>query len=359
MFSLKAFTDQVKKHRVLGHVLFWLLILSISVIENLYYNHYRVSFGFALMDCLLGLVTQVLAAYFLAYFIIPRFYQAGKYIQVVLFFLAGSYLLCVLGRFLTVRVAEPLAGVAPKDFETNAEILTNIPKLLFVYFFRIFSVAFVFVLLKLLKDQNDMHQHTLSLQKEKVETELKLLKMQLNPHFLFNTLNNIYSLTVTQSPIAPASISRLSDILDHVLYRCSDPFVPLSSEITLLNNYIELEKLRYDERLTIDFQANAEKDVLIAPLLLLSIVENAFKHGVSENAGNSFIYIDLKAKDGLFEFKVINSHTGIPADSDSKRIGLFNLQRQLDLIYPEQYTLKVIPEPGWFSVCLMIRLLVN
>jgi len=268
-----------KTNRLLGHILFWLALLLISISSSKYRDGREFTYRFALIANSLYLAPQIIASYFLTYWVVPRFFFGKKYLSTLIYFVLGSYLICALLRFLIVRVAEPLAGIAPNATETNWDILTNLPKLLYLYFFSIFSLAFVFLFFKLLKDHVAIQQRALILQKEKAEAELSLLKTQLNPHFLFNTLNNIYSLSIMSSPATSAAIARLADILDHILYRCNALFVPLSAEIALLNNYIGLEKLRYDERLTVTFNIGFDVEPEIAPLILLSIVENAFNHG--------------------------------------------------------------------------------
>jgi sensor histidine kinase YesM len=350
-----------KSHRFLSHLFFWLVIFLIALSENIYYyngSHDSPNPGMALMalSCLLGLVTQIIAAYFLSYFIIPDFLNSKSKTIVVFQFLFGAYLICVLARFLQIHILEPSFGQAPKSFETMAEISTNVSKLIFVYFFRIFSVAFVFVFLKLVKEQGENQKRTLLLEKQKTETELKLLKTQLNPHFLFNTLNNIYSLSMTSSPATSASIAGLSDILDHILYRCNEKLVPLSSEITLLNNYINLEKIRYDERLQVNFNTAINQEIKIAPLILLSIVENAFKHGAGNDMGNPVIDINLTATASKFKFIVSNSCNEKYDEGKKNKIGLHNLEQQLELIYPQHHQLKVDQNENRFIVTLIINL---
>ncbi|PSL46515.1 histidine kinase [Chitinophaga niastensis] len=357
MKFLEKIISYNKEHVVLSHLLFWGVLLLLSVSENkYYYDHHQLhfSFLFTLADCGLLLVTQIMAAYFLAYLIIPKFFLRRKYPETFIYFFIGSYLICVLARVITIHIAEPMAGQAPKNWETFYEIFTNVPKLVYVYFFRIFSVAFVFLFIKLLADQYKIQKRALSLEKEKAETELKLLKTQLNPHFLFNTLNNIYSLSLSNSPVTSASIGRLSEILDYILYRCNSLYVPLSGEIDLLNNYIGLEKLRYDDRLKVNFNTRIEQDIPIPPLILLSIVENAFKHGASEDIGNPVIDIDLQAGKTAFSFIVANSFNTKPGEELNGKIGLSNLKQQLELIYPERHTLAITQTETFYTVTLLI-----
>jgi hypothetical protein len=219
----------------------------------------------------------ILASYFLAYLIIPKLTSSRSYYSVIIYVLAGSYLICVCSRIAVVHLLEPLIRTPPFGQESVWEIMTDFPKLITHYFALAFSTCWIFAFIKLIKDQYAVQQRTLSLEKEKTQTELKVLKAQLNPHFLFNTLNNIYSLSLINSPVTSKSIAGLSEILDHVLYRCNNPYVPISAEIALIKNYLELEKLRYDDRLRVSFSHVTDQEATIAPLILLSLVENAFQ----------------------------------------------------------------------------------
>jgi len=301
-------------------------------------------------------LAEMPAAYFLAYFIVPRYIYKQKYFTALAWFAVSVYTICLLSRLEVVHVEEPFFGVKPNPRETYTEIFTDLPKLMYVYFFRIFSVAFVFMLLKLLKDQLAVQRRAMSLEKQKAEAELKLLKTQLNPHFLFNTLNNIYSLALIKSPVTADAIGRLSEILDYILYHCDSLYVPLSGEITLLTNYIGLEKLRYDERLTVNFSSNVDQRVEIAPLILLAIVENAFKHGAGNDIGEPVVDIVMEAGNNRFVFTVVNSFQP-KATISSPSIGLPNLKQQLELIYPGKHNLAITQTDTLFIVKLTIDLL--
>ncbi|MES2277108.1 MAG: sensor histidine kinase [Bacteroidota bacterium] len=343
-----------KEHRVLSHLFFWLFLLLVQLSSSSYYNSNIVPFRNNLIGDGTNLLAQMPAAYFLAYFIVPRFIYKQRYWAGFGYFLLGAYVICVLSRIEVVHVEEPLYGRKPNPDETYGEIFGNILKLVYVYFFRIFSVAFVFMLLKLLKDQLVVQRRALTLEKQKAEAELKLLKTQLNPHFLFNTLNNIYTLALLNAPVTADAIGRLSEILDYMLYRCDAKLVLLSGEISLLQNYIGLEKLRYDERLTITFEVTANQQVLIAPLILLAIVENAFKHGAGDDTGRPIINIDLKTTPTYLTFTVANTYRP-KVGANTKSIGLANLRQQLDLIYPGKHQLA-ISQGSLFTVNLTIEL---
>jgi hypothetical protein len=354
-----SFSDKIigfnKEQRVTIHILFWVTALLLQLSSSSYHNGDVVPFTNNIIGDGINLVSQIPAAYILAYVIAPLFYRQ-KYLQAFISFLLSAYVICALSRFEVIYFQEPFFGTAKNPSETPVEILTDLPKLIYTYFFRLFSVAFVFMFLKLLKDQLAIQKHTLSLEKEKAETELRLLKTQLNPHFLFNTLNNIYSLSLSNSNKTSASIGRLSEILDYILYRCNTTFVLLSGEITLLNNYIGLEKLRYDERLKVSFKTETGREIEIAPLILISIVENAFKHGAGDDMGSPVINIDLLVNNNTFKFEVSNSFTPKPQSGENINIGLPNLKKQLELIYPKTHTLVVKQTDTFFTVTLTIDL---
>ncbi len=356
MNLLEKLLDLHRRHRWLAHAFFWLAVLLIDVSSSRYYDG-KASYGFEFLSDALYEIPEILAAYAVTYWVLPRALYTRRYITAAVFFMLIAYLACVLGRIFIVKIDEPIAGIKPKPYETWFALFTNIPKLLYVYFFQIFSTVFLFLCLKTLKDQLLIRQRTLMLEKEKAETELKLLKAQLNPHFLFNTLNNIYSLSFTSPQRTSASIARLADILDHILYRSHQRFVALPAEIGLIRNYIELEKLRYDNRLTVNFCTDADKDVLVAPLILLSLVENAFKHGASHDVGQPVIDIGLKVTEDRLRFEIRNTvaHQAetVPAPGG---IGLTNLRRQLEHLYGADHELLVAEEGGWFRVSLTIYL---
>ena len=189
------------------------------------------------------------------------------------------------------------------------------------------------------------------------QAELNYLKSQTNPHFLFNTLNNIYSLARDKSDLAPESILRLSKILRYMLYETSAPYTAIEQDLRIIDDYIELEKLRYDDSLHVNFNYDLEdRKQGLPPLLLIPLVENAFKHGVSETREHPFVNIHLSVKNRMLVFTVENS-TGETIESDTvkENIGLSNLRRQLELLYTD-YSLSLQPGDGRFVAVLKINL---
>jgi LytS/YehU family sensor histidine kinase len=192
---------------------------------------------------------------------------------------------------------------------------------------------------------------------EKQQAELNYLKSQTNPHFLFNTLNNIYALSRDKSDLAPESILRLSKILRYMLYEAGGDYIALEQELKIINDYIALEKLRYDESLRINFNYDVEEmKQAIPPLLLMPLVENAFKHGVSETRNMPFVDIHLSVNGRKLVLVVRNSTDESGAEKIVKEnIGLSNLRRQLELLYRE-YSLSLQPGTSDFTATLQINL---
>lgn len=202
-----------------------------------------------------------------------------------------------------------------------------------------------------------LKQATQQLLIEKQAAELSFLKSQTNPHFLFNTLNNIYSLARDKSDLAPVSILRLSKILRFMLYEAGGDFIPIEQEIKVISDYIDLEKLRYDETLNIKFVNDIEDmKQAIPPLLLMPLVENAFKHGVSETTGTPFVDMYLSVMNRHLMLVVNNSIGELVAERPVKEnIGLTNLRRQLELLY-KNYDLHLEKGSSAFTVTLKINL---
>lgn len=222
--------------------------------------------------------------------------------------------------------------------------------------YSMFSVVF-FGIIKHLYDYRKLKEAAQQLRIEKQQAELNYLKSQTNPHFLFNTLNNIYSLTRDKSELAPESILRLSKILRFMLYETGGVYIAIEQEIKIISDYIALEKLRYDDSLHINFDHDVEDmKQALPPLLLIPLVENAFKHGVSETRDLPFVDIHLSVNQRQLIFVVKNSAESPPLEGGIKEnIGISNLRRQLKLLYSD-YSLLVDQSDSVFTATLKINL---
>ncbi|MEO1216797.1 MAG: histidine kinase [Bacteroidota bacterium] len=191
------------------------------------------------------------------------------------------------------------------------------------------------------------------LQADKTRAELTLLKNQIDPHFFFNTLNNLYGLTVEKSDQAPDMILKLSDIMRYTIYEGRADYVALEDEVTYLEDYIELHKIRYQKKVYISFQKDLQYPHQIAPLLLIVPLENAFKHGVESLAQDAFIEMEIKTSlKGIF-FQIRNNYE--PNQKEGEGIGLNNLRKRLSLIYPDKHNLSISKEAGVHIVSLEIE----
>ena len=220
--------------------------------------------------------------------------------------------------------------------------------------------VFFFGIVRHIYDYRGLRLRAQQLQIEKQRAELNYLKSQTNPHFLFNTLNNIYSLARDKSDLAPESLLRLSKILRFMLYEASGEYISLERELKIISDYIALEKLRYDDSLRINYSHDIEdKQQAIPPLILIPLVENAFKHGASETRKDPFVDIHLSVSNRQLSFVVKNSVEDATVTTNvQENIGLSNLRRQLELLYMD-YDLNLERKNLIFTAILKINLASN
>ncbi|WP_259014261.1 sensor histidine kinase [Emticicia fluvialis] len=227
------------------------------------------------------------------------------------------------------------------------------------FFYAFFLLGFtcgIALVFKLIRQNIKTRELAQELAKERLANELRFLKAQTNPHFLFNTLNNIYGLARKKSDDTAEVVLRLSKLLRFMLYETNKPFLPVEVELKIIEDYLELEKIRYNQRLKIGFSKTLDNlSIPIAPLILLPFIENAFKHGVGESIHDSFINIDIKLKNGYLFYQVENSKSEDVSVENNEKIGLINVSRQLELLYPE-HRLTISRLPSSFKIVLEINL---
>ena len=338
-------------NRIRTHVLYWVFIVGVwSGLIGMAQHSWA-----PLVNSLCYLFPQIFATYALIYYQLPHLLFKKKYLLFILSLIGSAYVSTVLARILKVYVYEPVLGIELPQESLGAIFIEWIP-LVTQYLPMVFFIVVFTTILKLSKDHFEAKQQMEQLLKEKATAELNFLKAQIHPHFLFNTLNNLYTLTLLQSELAPDIVRKLSDLLEYMFYRCDAPYIPLQQEITLLQNYIDLELLRYGDRLELEFQYEVEDEKSpIAPLILLSLVENAFKHGASGDPGKPTIHIHLKSTVDQLFFRVFNTkppQVSTDMQHYRKGIGVSNIQRQLELMYPEQYLMEVHDTPLSYEVTL-------
>lgn len=240
--------------------------------------------------------------------------------------------------------------------KTGAQFLFTLDRITSSFLDLVFIVGVV-VAVKQYRLSQAAKENEKQLVKDKLESELKFLRTQMNPHFLFNTLNNIYALARKRSEDTADVVMRLSKLLRFMLYESGSSTITIAEELRVLNDYLELEKIRYSERLTILFTKSVDNEAQpIAPLILLPFVDNAFKHGASESRFDSFVHINVQLKQGQLVFTVENSKDENGVTEIRENIGLKNVRRQLELMYPE-HTLAVENDKNNFKILLTINLL--
>ncbi len=338
--------------RISIHILFWILYLLFSALninrlypdEKLFELMYRMSFT---------MPVDIIAAYFTAYFLVPKLLYRKKYL------LFGSiFIISAIGLILLQR--------AILWFYTYPVLLNSIPRSPFFLmnwlsnFTNVYTAAAVVIVIKLVKQSFSEQKRLQSLKKEQVEAELKFLKAQVHPHFLFNTLNNLYALTLDKSEKASEVVLKLSDLLNYMLYECNEPTILLSKEISLIENFLALERIRYGESLLVQLKIEGETAAKkISPMLLLPFVENAFKHGVSKISRNAKVEIKMEVNGPVLRFTVSNSKPLLVEKDETgytEGIGLNNVKRRLELLYPDDYEFKILEEDEVFNIELILNM---
>ena len=350
MRKLVTSINKLFRNRILQHILFWsisyyYLIHSFSITNNIE----RIDFIYTAVFH----ITIVLAVYVNLYVLIPRLLGRKKYL---------FYVLCVLALLaITAQLNIFIYSHAIDFFLPGYFFVSNFDFLQLVQFGAVYLAITTLLKLsrawfKLLESKN----HLAKLEREKANTELLFLKMQINPHFLFNSLNNIYSLALKKDTMAPDSILKLAEVMRYMIYESNENEVPLQKEINYLNNYIALQRLRIRNNESIVFEVTGSPEGwFIAPLILLVFIENGFKHGIKASIYQSFVNILIMVGNGHLHMTVENSKGVIDdVEKDSFRgLGLENVKRRLDLLYPGQYELTITDTEESYRTILQLPLM--
>lgn len=337
------------QNRILQHILFWclsyyFLIHSFSITNNIETIDFIYTAVFH--------ITIVLAVYINLYVLIPRLLGRKKYL---------FYALCVLALLaVTAQLNIFIYSYAIDFFLPDYFFVSNFSFLQLVQFGAVYLAITTLLKLsrawfKLLESKN----HLAKLEREKVNTELLFLKMQINPHFLFNSLNNIYSLALKKDAMAPGSILKLAEVMRYMIYESNEDLVPLQKEINYITNYIDLQRLRIRDNASITFEVTGDwENRYIAPLILLVFIENGFKHGIKATIYQSFVNISIHVSNELLHMTVENSKGVIDdVEKDTFRgLGLENVQRRLELLYPEKYELTITDTEEKYLAVLQLPL---
>ena len=333
-----------KRHRILFHIVFWLILYFkgdlLGAIGDRNYHFSWDRFTQPLMWSTLFLT--ILTSYHILY-ILNWFFSNKQYLYLALAFMG----VCMVYISLRYIIEEVLYWHWFKVHNYSEET-RYFPYYITDNIYNVITFSFNAFFLKMIEDFFTNEQEKNILLNEKLNAENAFLKSQLNPHFLFNTLNNIYSLTLLQSPRAPEAVMKLSELMRYMLYESNLERVSLGTELRYLANFIELQKLRYSGQTYVDFQVIGQVDTQqIAPLMLIPFVENAFKHGSIQNPAQPLV-IKLLVNQNNLSFTVINQRVEQNKDKYGG-IGLENIRKRLHLIYPDSYSLEVQDLPHSYS----------
>lgn len=333
--------------KILYHLVYWILAWCLT---NLLFGYGGLFNPFSLLYSSIILMIAAGVSYWIVYFLIPRYLVPEKYglfLSYLIFTIVVSLDLELVTTMLFITFLERFQVAA---FFNNAR---EIYSLLTGTYFIVFLAVAIKMVEYWYKEQNRKQ----IAMKDKVEAELKLLKSQIHPHFLFNTLNNIYSLALQKSDRAPDAVLKLSELLDYLIYHGEHDKVSLQQEIHFIRNYLELENLRYGERLEVDFRIEGDtKSIELAPFLLIPLVENSFKHGISKSRNNQRLTIKLVITGKNLEFYIENTvpakHTG---GKSTGGMGLINLKKRMDHLYHDQYSLEIHDNGTCYGVLLKLE----
>ena len=335
------------------HIVFWAIYFLLNTFR---WGRFYDDFIYSVQSNLIGFPIHIALCYLNVYVLLPKFVFKNKYYLFLLFLVTSIFVMAVLKFNLTYYFLN-------EDVWPEVNLIVN--TLTFDYVIammigELYVITFV-TAIKITLDWINEHKIATDLEKAQLETQLLFLRSQVSPHFFFNTLNNIYSLSLEGSKRTPKVILKLSELMRYLIYETKEKRQDLKNEILCIQNYIELERIRYADNLEVNMTISGDiEDKMIAPILLLSFVENAFKHGVNKSIDKIKVDIDFKVEAGFLNFKIINA---IPKLSNKKSfvkkqggIGLNNVKKRLELGYKkEDYNISIDNSNEQFIVQLKIK----
>lgn len=365
-FNTFIFSEK-RSIRIKRHILFWILWgLYFGVLhaanpflepESSYFRRTE----FAIPESFLFIIPQIIVAYLILFFVLPMYTKKGKIVQPIFWGLVSWFACGALNLFMVQKINPViLEWLLPDELLVNTQRAPDVS-----YFMAIMATwkgalsgtAFV-VGIHYIKQWYLKEQRNLQLQKENTEAQLQLLTAQVHPHFLFNSLNNIYSQALNESPKSSNMIMGLSDLLRYILYEGRKPLVPLDKELQMILEYINLEKIRYGNKLDLHYLVTDKTTgIYIAPLLLLPFIENCFKHGASTLLKDPWINLTIEVKNATLVMKLMNGKKNANVISQNKKgIGINNVRQRLELLYKDKYDLQIREEEDVFIVDLKVDL---
>ncbi len=345
MVKIRNIFNRLLNDRIFQHVLFWGLSFLILI------NILKVSAEIKRIDLIYTAIFHIpifLIVYFNLQVLFPLFLEKGRY------FLYGIFVLAVIALD---------AGFYIMLFDSWIDLVFS--GYYFIAYYGFFDISLYFIVYIFITSLFRLARGWFRLQeieKEKTLAELKALKSQINPHFLFNSLNSIYSLSRKNSPQVPEKVIHLSGLMRHIIYDSEVDYILLSKEVEMIRNYIELQNLRTTEKEKINLEVIGDIErKKVAPLIFLPFVENSFKHGLKSGAENAYVKIKIEVSGKVMSFEIENSKgkTSEVTDSKYQGIGIENVKKRLELIYPGLHLLKISDNEKTFRVLLQLQLKEN
>ena len=337
------------------HAAFWLAwyLFHAIIYGGCWRGGAESSFYISAVEAAIFMPVHMFLSYSIIYFLFPRFLFKGRYIQTIIGFAILLIVTAMLSHFFSRTFIVYFRQQMGIFFPVNTLLHGMMAGLRGSNTVAGFAAA-----ITLTKHWYFRKTENERLEKEKLRAELELLKGQLHPHFLFNTLNNLYSLVIQKSGDAPEVVLKLSELLRYMLTESSKHKISLEQELSIVKNYMALERIRFGERLDLSVHVNGDfKNKNIAPLLLLPFVENAFKHGANEMLEQPWVSLDIEVRNNLLQFKMINGKMPHGTGTTfSPGIGLQNVRRRLEMLYMGRYDLRTREEDESFVVNLNLDL---
>ncbi|MEM6397304.1 MAG: histidine kinase [Bacteroidota bacterium] len=342
--TASLFTGSLMGLRLAYHLLGWAAVVILLVVLDPQREQH--SIGFEAIKVGVELIFCAGVIYFNLFYLIPKYLSKNRYLL---------YLLLLILVCAAVTPLELLPELIVYGMPSNWSSVRH-------YFFLTFTIAGLSTLGRIMTDWFRDNQERQELQTQTMQSELRFLKSQINPHFLFNTLNSLYALTLKKSDRAPDIVIKLSEMMRYMLYECNEKRVPLRKEINYLHNYLDLERLRQRDNMDIDMTVSGQVgEQQIAPLMFIPFVENSFKHGLNAGLSDGFVHIKIDVQPQAVEFAIENSKSSLlPSPGNPNRpsggIGLVNVRRRLELLYPEANELRISESPNTYGVKLRLEL---
>lgn len=345
--NLRERLYELYKNPGVTHTLFWVVLLLLLTLNEASLKN----FWFVLSNEAITLFSYSLVVYLNIYYLIPNYLTQKRIFTYSGLLIAAS------------AIATPLLVLLLYfKFHNHPGLRSTLLANQNWYFLTTFAVAAISTIFKIITDWSRQLREKQVLENQTMQSELRFLKSQINPHFLFNTLNNLYALTLKKSDQAPEIVIKLSEMMRYMLYECNEKRVPLEKEVNYIQNYLDLEALRQGKQVEINFKMEGKiSGQQVAPLMFVPFLENSFKHGLNNHLHPGFVHISLEATEEKVFFYIENSKAntpGIPGKSSSRSggIGLVNIKRRLELLYPNHYELEIKDSPGVYAVKLQLDL---